>query len=253
MALALSYKGDWLGAWWSLDRIKQYIQRTRELRLIDYSSLRWLHVPTLASELEPVLRTAIQKAPLHFLDAWTNQGELPQGLHYGMDKFDSFFILRHFLWNELPTSWRKEAIKTIGACSPPFDEYRCRRHLTNLTDVSPLLLWDGIEQCSRKCKNRFSFFLQAFQNWQVDLPTDANQTSIFRRLSHLRDRVSNLTRLRKERLQELCNLRITSLETPGQPLSEFDRQDLLSLSARDAGRRYIAAHIAQHFLSRSAR
>jgi hypothetical protein len=252
MALALSYKGSWLGAWWTLDGIKHYVQNAHELRLSEYSALRWLHVPILAPELEPALRGAIQRTPLHFVNAWVNHSELPQGIHHSEDGFDTFSILRHFLWNEFPAHCRREAIKTIGRCNPPFEEVRCRKHLGDIADISPVLLWDGIEQCGRKCENRFHFLLQIFQNSQIDLPKDAGETTVFRRLSTLQDRASDVTRLGKERLQEVCKHRIRSLEASEKlekPLTDLDRHDLLRLGATLNGRRYIAAHVAQHFLS----
>jgi hypothetical protein len=251
MALALSYKGYWLGAWWSLDRIKQYVQNARELRLSDYSALKWLRVPILAPELEPVLGAAIQRAPLQFLYAWMNHDELPQGVHPSEDSFDAFSILRHFLWNEFSPQFRWEAIRTMGACSPPFDEERCRKHLGNLADISPMLLWDGIEHCRRKCENRYQVVLKIFLNSQVDLPKDAGEKAVFLRFSALQDRASDAIRMGKERLQEVCKHRIQSLQVSGRPLVDLDRRDLLRLGATLNGRKYVAARIAQHFFSRS--
>lgn len=248
MALAVSYKGSWLGAWWSIKRIKQYIESAGELRLNDWAALKWLHVPILAPELGVALREAIQRGPLPFLDAWLNQSRAPEGLSPAEDSFDTLLIPRHFLWNQFPVRYSDEAIKKISICSQQFDEEVCRRHLGSLIEVSPLLLWGGIEQCRKRCQSKYDGLLRLFRNLQVDLPKDASDKKVSLRFSALLDRASEAARVEKERVREACIHRIQSLQPSGRPLSDLDRADLSRLGAALSGRKFLAAHIAQHFL-----
>jgi hypothetical protein len=218
--------------------------------LKDYLALRWLRVPILAPELEPVLRTAIQKTPVNFFTAWTDNSDLPQGIRLGERGFDEWAILRHFLWNEFPARYYREVIQAIGACNLLFDEMRCGKHLSELSEISPLLLWWGMKECQRKCEKKCSFLFETFKRSQVGLSMDAKPAMVTSRLQGLQGRATDATRLGKGRLQEICNLRIRTLETPGKSLTDSDCQDLLRLSATKFGRRYLAAHIAQHILGR---
>lgn len=248
LALALTYKGVWLGAWWNLEKIATYIQRTNELHFKDYSAMKWLHIPVLSLQLEPVFKKAVLKAPMQFINTWLGQSDLPPGISAHEEPFDRSFVLRHYLWNEFPATYYKDAINTVGECNSRFELKQCCRHLDKLADISSPLLWKGMKECHRRCESNYLPLCEDFRMSQVNLPQDAKLGVLRSRLQWLQKRVLDATRLTLERLREICVVRLKTLEMPGVRLTAKDCEDLLNLSASRSGRNYLAAHFAQHYL-----
>jgi len=114
MAVALTWQGSWLGAWWSLKRIRDYVKERMDLPEHDFAIMKWLRVPVLHSSFSPTFAKAIAQAPCRFIKTWLNDSGLPDGLnpHAHILEIDS--VVRHFLWNDFPPGYTKDAINVIG-------------------------------------------------------------------------------------------------------------------------------------------
>ncbi len=109
--------------------------------------MKWLRVPVMHPTLCPTVRTAVLSTPCHFLKAWLNDEGLPDGLepHGHILGLDS--VIRHFLWNDFSPAHASEAITLAGRWENVYQEDQCVNLLTMLSDISPILLWKGMERC----------------------------------------------------------------------------------------------------------
>lgn len=249
LALAITWKGAWLGAWHSFEHIRDYISSRADLPEHDFAMLKWLRVPVLHPAVAPAFREAVAQTPTRFIRAWLEECSLPEGLrpHECILGCDS--VVRHFLWNELVGLHLKEAIASVGCCRYRFDKDHCCRHLAKLANVSLPLFWRGMMECRRRCPVQSDSLFRLFLHSRVGLGENARKQTVDYRLQHLGERVMSLTGVVHERLEELVWNRIQSLEQADIRLSEEDCSDLLRLGGTYAGRGYLAAQITLHWIS----
>ena len=245
LALALTFKGERIAAWWDIDQISRYIKSSIDLPLKDYVAMKWFRVPVLSPPIQDALKRTISRKPIHFCNAWLGEGELPRELVYREGEFDEM-VLRHFFWNEFPVPYRGEAVRVFGQCTPRFDENKCCKHLEQLGHMSLPLLWTGMNTCRRRCEEHYPLLAKKFFLSQIGLHQDDRSALEQVRLRMLQDRAANAALIQRERLQEVCNFRVKNLEGPAYALTTQDLHDLLALGASQSGRSYVAAHFAQH-------
>ncbi|MFA5156986.1 MAG: hypothetical protein WC532_06305 [Candidatus Omnitrophota bacterium] len=253
MAIALTYKGVWCGAYWNLDDICNYINTRPDFSERDFAIIKWLRVPVLSPTLVSIFRKAVLQAPCRFIKAWMNDIEcLDEALtpHSHIDRLDS--VIRHFLWNEFPPAHVKDAITMVGQCGGnAFREDRCSDHLTKLSEISPVLLWKGMVQCRNRCPRTAGNLFNIFTYNQVSLLSISGKKQMYYRLQGLENRALSATGLNKERLQEILLERFRSIERQQGHPSDIDSADLLKLGEALSGRKYLSARMAQYWLDQS--
>jgi hypothetical protein len=249
LALAVTWKGAWLGGWHSFENMQEYISSRTDLPEHDFAMLKWLRVPVLHPMVEPAFRKVVAQTPARFIRAWLEESSLPEGLrpHECILGCDS--VVRHFLLNELVGLDLKEVIAALGCCRYRFDSDRCCRHLAKLANVSIPLFWRGMMECGRRCPGQIISLLRLFIHSRVGLGENARKQTVDYRLQRLGERATSLTGIVHERLERLVWKRTQSLEQPNVRLSDEDRSDLMWLGGTRAGREYLAAKIALHRIS----
>ena len=249
IAIALTWKGSWLGAWWSLERIRDYVNERMDLPEHDFAIMKWLRAPVLHPTLSPSLAKAILQAPSRFIKTWLKDRGLPEGFnpHENIDGVDS--VVRHFLWNDFPPGYAKDAIAVITQRSGRLHQIdSCISYLQLLSDISPVLLWKGMEQFLIRDGRTIVDLLRMFTRAQVGLSADADRQQMLFRLQGLEKRASSATGISQERLEEItCNHFRSMREKKWHPL-EQDHVDLLKLGQTISGRRHLSARMGLYWL-----
>ena len=249
MAIALTWKGSRCGAWWNLESICDYINGRTDLPEHDFAIMKWLRVPVLHSSLSTTFAKAVAQAPCRFIKTWLNDGGLPDVLkpHAHILGIDS--VVRHFLWNDFPPGYAKDAIAVIGQWKGgPNQIDGWIQLLQQLSNISPVLLWKGMENFLRLNCDAIRDFLCLFARTGVGLPSGADRQQMLFRLQGLEKRTSSATGINQERLEEVAYKRFKLMhEKQWCPLEE-DRVDLLKLGQTISGRKYLSVQMGQYWL-----
>lgn len=249
LAIALTWKGAWRGAWWDLELIRDYVGRRAELREQDFAIIKWLRVPVLHPDLSSVFARAVVRSPCRFVKMWLNDAGLPEGLipHGHIAGLDS--VVRHFLWNDFPPGYTRDAIALVTQGDGDWHKVNhCTNYLEKLSDISPILLWRGLEGCLKRDRGSIVGMLKSFAHAQVGLSFDANRGQFNYRLEDLEKRASNATGVNLERLKKICIDWFSSMRDGRWCPSEQQYDDLLRLGETHSGRRYLAAQMGQYWL-----
>lgn len=252
MSIALTWKGAWLGAWWNIKSICDYVTERIQLSESDFAIIKWLRVPVLNSELAAVLENQISNNPGPFIKAWLRDTGLPQ-IDQKIKPHDNILgvdtIIRHFLWNDIPTIHEKEVMDLITNGIDSWHQLdRCLGNLQKLADYSPILLWKGLEHCLKRKQNIIETLLHTFVRVQVGLPSNATFTQLNYRLDTLKERTVQASSLREDGLEIIIKKRIFSLRHGRKDLSNHDCENLLILSETISSRKYLSAQIAKHWI-----
>ena len=247
LALALTWRGSWLGAFLDLNSIRHYVESRRELRLQDFAIMKWLRLPILHPTLCFVLSKAILRSPSRFFRAWRYDNGLPESLrpHEHILGLDS--VIRYFLWNDFTSIYANERTTLVGNWKNAYQEDQCTNHLTNLADISPILLWKGMEQCLKRYRPKLPDLLNRFIHVQVDLLPSSSRQQLHYRLEELENRTLRATGLERGRLVEIVRERFESMKKKAWHPSKKDRFDLLKLGEASSGRRYLSARMGQYW------
>lgn len=252
LAIALTWKGAWLGGWWNCELVCDYVNRRQDLPEHDFAIMKWLRVPILYSTLYPTIKKVILSVPCRFIKTWLSNYGLPQSIrpqeHIG--GIDS--VIRSFLWNDFPSSQAKDAIKLISQLDGSTEqENKNVNNLNRLSNISPILLWKGMEHHLKKCPQTAIPLIHSFTRRQVGLLSNADEQHLHNRMHGLIKKILKVTDLSEERLEEIIQNRINMLHERHWYLFEQDRIDLLKLGETYSGRDYLSARIGQYWLELS--
>lgn len=256
MAIALTWKGLRLGAWWNLERIRDYVARRGDLSEQDFAVTKWLRVPALHPEISPTFARAIVRSPCRFIRTWLGNKGLPEGLIpceriEGLDA-----VVRHFLWNDFPPMQAKDAFDAVAQWDGSLNQMeRCIHHLRQLSDVSPVLLWKGLEHCLKRWHDGggqkgagIVALLQLFAYAQLGLPSNPVRQLVDLRLRSFQEQVTRATGMSRTRIEEITRTRLGAMRERQWPPLEQDRSDLLKLGETHSGRKYLSARMTLYWL-----
>ena len=250
MAVAVTWKGVWRGAWWSLGRIRDYINERTDLPAHDFAIIKWLRVPILHPTLFSTISKSITHTPGRFMEAWLNDGGLPDELepHPHIPGIDS--VIRQFLWNDFPPGQAKDVISSI------MHKYNSTNSigsysllLKKLAQISPILLWKGMEQFLECSRETIIDLLRMFTRAQVGLSADTDSQQVLFKLQSFEGRAASATGISQERVREITNGIFRSMLKKQWHPSEKDRVDLLRLGQTISGRKYLSTQMCQYWLN----
>lgn len=256
LAVALAWKGSWLGAWRDLGRIRDYVVGCAELPEQDFAAMKWLHVPPLHPDVSPGLARVIVRTPCRFIRTWVGNDGLPEGLTPREGTLGLDAVVRHFLWNDFPPMQAEDAFRAVAQWDGSLGQMeRCVYHLRQLSDVSPVLLWKGMEHCLKRWHEVASSketaiitLLQLFAWVQLGLTSNTAMRHVNLRLRSLQEQVSAATGMNLARVEEVARTRLESMQKKLWPPLEQHRVDLLRLGETHAGRKYLSARMALYWL-----
>jgi len=250
MAVVVTWKGAWRGAWWDLERIRNYVSDRSDLPAHDFAIIKWLRVPILHPTFSSTIAGPILRAPCRFMEAWLNDSGLSDELepHPHIPGIDS--VIRRFLWNDFPPGQAKDVINTIMRkynITTSIESYSLL--LKNLVQISPILLWKGLEHFLVTCSRETLIdLLRMFIRAQVELSADTDTQQVLFRLQNLERRAASATGISQERLKEITDSIFRSmLKKKWHPL-EKDRVDLLRLGQTISGRKYLSVRMGLYWL-----
>lgn len=249
MAIAIAWKGCWLGAWWDIGQVRDYLEARNDLSDADFAILKWLRVPVLLPQIASALHQKIERAPCPFLRSWLKDSGIPEGLrpHDGINGVD--FVARHFLWTKFPPSHSLEVIKTLthwdGNLAHPENYVG---HLDQLVNISPVLMWKGLEHLLRKNPKGTRDLLRAFTCARLGLPAKCNNSHIRRRLEPLQKRTAESAGTNEDRLAELVDSWVRSMQDKHWHPGELERTELAKIGETQSGRQYVSTSICRYWL-----
>ena len=253
LSIALTWKGYWIGAWWNIESIRQYISNCMQVSESDFAIIKWLKIPVLNSKIVSALGNAISNSPLPFIKSWLGNTGLPHidpAPKPNTQIFGADTIVRRFLWNDISVMHLKEIIQVVTGNSSPWHNIdNTIDSLDKLADISPALLWKGLEHCLKTKAEKIIDILKAFLRAQVGLPFNANLNQINYRLSTLKKRILQAIALNEDDLERTIEKRINSFGYSKLNLTEQDRENLFMLSETILGRRYLSAKIAEYWIN----
>ena len=250
LAIALTWKGAWLGSWWNLECIGSYIEGRRELRIRDFAVMKWLRTPVLDPTLVSVVKKAILSNPSHFLRAWHGGEGLPDGVepHGNVLGIDS--VIRYFLWNEFPLKHAGEATILADKWEKAHKDARWAHVLNTLSDISPILLWQGMKYYLRHHTSEIRGLLYSLIHVQTGLSSisSSGRQQLDYRLGELAKQTSRATGITGNRLDEILRARFALMKKNIWQPSEEHAADFLRLGETNAGRRYLSVRMVQYWL-----
>lgn len=252
MAVALTWKGYWLGAWWDLERIREYIDGRPDLAETDYAMFKWLRAPVFHPSLVTVLAPRIVHSPCRFLRAWLVDSSLPTGLEQHEHISGTDFVVRHFLWTGFPPAHAREAIRALtnwdGNMSNP---ERCIGMLDTLSTVSPILVWKCLELFLQRDRTRILDLLRAFVCTGLGLSKSSSNQQIRRRLEYLEEAAARFAQLDRDYLSDLVRAWMDSMRNQIWKPNDGNRDDTAKVGESPSGRKYISTSICCYWLSLS--
>ena len=254
LALVLTWKGAWLGSWWNLPRINDYIENRLEISVRDFAVLKWLRTPVLHPELVSAVKKAALRHPGSFLKAWRKDEGLPDGarMHGNIPGTDS--VIRYFLWNDFPSGHATDAMTLAGGLPKMYEGTRWANLLSALSDISPVLLWKGMKQYLGQYREhpnpKLLEFLKHLVHVQVGLPSASGSSGrlLDYRLGRLKEQVTRATGIAGQRLDEILYARFESMKKKVWGPTDEHAGDFLSMAETNAGRRYLSAQMIVYWL-----
>lgn len=252
LAVALTWKGYWLGCWWGVDQIASYVEQSKRLSDAEFSVLKWLRTPVLIPVVASVLEPKVHSNPCGFLRAWLGTQTLPPRLvaHARIEGAD--FVVRRFLWTRFPPSHARDAIAIVanwdGGTSNP---ERYIGHLDQLANVSPILVWRWLELFLRRNTHTTIELLRAYLCARLGLPSDASCRLLRQRLGSRAEGAAESASITAERLEEIAQDWMHSMQKKEWHPRQCAEADLARVGETHSGRQYVAASVCRHWLNLS--
>ncbi len=252
LAVALTWKGCWLGCWWGVDQIASYLAQRKQISDAEFSILKWLRAPVLIPVIASVLEPEVRSNPCGFLRAWLRTQTLPRPLVAQARIEGADFVVRRFLWTRFPPSHARDAIEIVtswdhGTSHPE----RYIGHLDQLANVSPVLVWRWLELFLRRDAHNTIELLRAYLCARLGLPTDASSRLVRQRLDSLTERAAESTAIKAERLEEIAQDWMQSMQRKEWHPRQCAEADLARVGETHSGRHYVAASVCRHWLGLS--
>jgi len=245
MTIALTWKGCWLGSWWEIEKIRDYIEERKDLGEQEFELIKWLRIPVLHPVLQDAIAEAVYRQPSLFIKSWKTNAQLPSGLqhHTNIDGLDS--VIRYFLWVDFPQEKSKSVISTLEHCyGNALDEASCINKLKMFATISPILLWKGMEYFldKRRGNDPNLDLLNNFICVELGLQHGSSTQQIDFMLNQYLKRVSNATSISERRIDDLTSKWLESIRNDEwYPEDDESCLDLLHLGETISGRAFITA------------
>ncbi len=143
-ALAVTYDGERIAAWWSRERIVRTLRSGPRSGV--FAVLRWLKIPVLSPSFQPLIQEAMTRAPVEWARGWFGIEPLPAGMCH--DRLDAGWesVARELLWNLPITSERTtesiaDAVHPNRGLSMATDQERFKARIYALSTTHPKLAY----------------------------------------------------------------------------------------------------------------
>ena len=243
LAIAVTWKGAWLGAWWNINGIMK-CQFRPSVQI--FAAIRWLRLPVLSSDLEQVVRQAAQKAPHKFLAAWVGNEGLPEFVRPLDSEPGHDTVIRHYLGNWLPPSpdHRNEAVRCLTGSIDHRTPELWSTALIRLGEYSLPLLWWSMLKCERIPSRAGQVYDLALARL-LGLQEGCSRHLCSARLASDRALLADRAGVSVERIDQLIDIRTVTLKNPASRLRGEDECCLRALLERLVGRRLFTARLIQ--------
>lgn len=261
LAVALSWKGTWLGAWWDLNRLSGYLVNCTP-EATTFALLKWLRTPVLHPDLEPIIAKKIREAPCNFLHSWRSDKDLPTQLRASFAFQDTGSVIRHFLWTNFPENAHTAALHLLAgwqanAAGTPNGIAR----LSKVVDVSLHLMWGGMKQVLLQNPAQILPLLCAFISARLSLdiritnlqsmPSNQMKSISFvigKSLQNRRARVSAQLEIDPDSLDELARRWLVAADH-GEQLDPSEISTLKRIAEYESARNYFTCRRCAEWLN----
>jgi hypothetical protein len=246
LAVATTFKGLRIGAWWDLDRIEEFFSQCGEPRTSDFALLRWFRVPILDETRLIRTRECCIRSPVKFLSAWRGGAVLPADLTFRSDE-DTTLVPRKLLWAQrfdIP-SWA-ECLDSVSRCANADTPETCVKRFGTFLHLSLGLLTQLLLKCRRQCPERCGTIRGLFLQEQLGLAPDASETLRWRRLRECKERSSSVAGANPDDADTAFSTWIAGARL--DPASQFV-STLQALGQTLQGRKYLACMLVRQVLA----
>ena len=251
LAIAVTYRGLWIGAWINEGKIRKTIQaRSDCLNEREHALLKWFRVPVLQDGISETYSRVIANQPRRFIKTWLQHGELPLGLehHESLDGLDS--VVRHFLWTDLRLDKSEEVLEML---TPEGNAWKKGKSVFQLFDrlilISPVLLWKGFQCLYGRKKNEVFQIAKKYYFRQIDSREhELSESEVERGTARLKEAASQRIGIDKEEMEAVVTRYCGHIGDKNSHLTLDDKDTLHHLGENITGRKYIAAIISREWL-----
>jgi len=246
LAFALTYQGNWKGAWWSERLVQLKFQPSTSF----FAAVRWLRLPVLNPELGAWLEPVVDEKPFAFLEAWLQNKGLPVGVHKPdyEPAFDT--VVRQFIghWRPREDARCFQAVQMVSGAEP-----RTREALLGSVGIVgryslPLLWW-----VASKLAHEGGPLLREAIASLLGLQGEESERQASGRFAGLQRSTLEHCAFSEAGLDELASTVLRWLEHPAATLPMSFRKNLLVALGSEAGRRYFAVKILQRIAPNQGR
>jgi hypothetical protein len=248
LALALTWRGTWLGACWRSDKL---LACSFEPSTQFFAAIRWLRLPILHPDLVAWLEPIVQaRPPFPFLEAWLENRGLPDGLCRLQHEPAHDTVVRQFVghWRPQQDAHYNQAVLKLSGVEP-----RTREGLLKAVDrVSryslPLLWWVAL-RLGREGRGLLRQAVATFLGLDADQP----DRTVTDRLDYRRRLTREYCACSEDDIEGLTSAVLAWLAHPTATLPARSRDDLLLALGSESGRRYFAASVLLRAAERQER
>lgn len=252
LSVALAYKGAWVGAWWDLELIRNYMVDRTEFRSSDFALMKWLRIPVLHDDISSEFGDMVRKSPSRFIEAWLGDVGIPDCLlphdhDIGLDS-----VVRAFLWSDFPASHlgsTLEAVKRISGNGLRDSGDWCRL-LRFLLTVSPVLCWKGLEQVILRKPDLLIEVLNLLVNSTLGLPMGSDEGHLRYRLDSKLKRTSIATGITETDIEEAASSLLSLLHNRVWHIPDALEDQLGMMGETIAGRDYLTVRFGTYLLEK---
>lgn len=245
VAIALSYKGVWLGSSAKAASVVNALVRTPTARL--FSLIRWLKLPVISSDLCDSMKKAAVQAPTEFVRGWLGNEPPARGLTHRQSDPSVESILRWFLWEYADSSELR--LDKIGAeliapsARNETNEFLSR--LGKLCELCPALAYNFARAKVRGSK--YWQYARRVIAQLLTLPQQATLSELQNRIVGMSHQCSEASRITSEGLIEAVELYRCRLDN-GKPLKSEMESRIRRLGELSIGREYLATSLIVRLL-----
>jgi hypothetical protein len=101
-AMAVSFRGAWIGSYWVADPLIRALRNEPSGKL--FALARWLKLPVLNPIFKPTMQELIRRMPTEFISAWLSSDFLPPGLQHRQAEQGLEAVVRAFFWTHVESN-----------------------------------------------------------------------------------------------------------------------------------------------------
>jgi hypothetical protein len=247
-AMAIAYRGVWLGSHSNAELASQALHRSPSARV--FALARWLKLPVMSAALRNSMEKATTRAPAEFVRGWLNRESLPPSLTFRQPDPGAEAIIRWFLWNHREEN-QDRIVRIARAFPGPQSSSEAEIFMSSLVglgEICPPLAYNVAK--ARLRGDKYWQYIRRVVAQVLRQPSTASLSHLNDSLRTLTRQCSDLLRVTPETLVEQVNALVGHLDSQPSAYAEMESQ-LRRMGELSVGRQQLTASLLIRILERS--